>query len=91
MRPQFKPEFARGLCSSTRPADECLFGSDTVKRVKEMNELLNKLKVCRTSCTTTYWGRSQRYNPFPSQGRRDGYSFRGWVSCGRGFLSTAVN
>ena len=26
MRPQFKSEFATGLCSSTNPADEFLFG-----------------------------------------------------------------
>ncbi len=50
MRPQFKPEFAKGLCSSTSPADEFLFGGDTAKRVKEINEL-NKLNVCRNSST----------------------------------------
>jgi hypothetical protein len=35
IRPQFKPEFAKGLCSTTSPADEFLFGRDTAKRVKE--------------------------------------------------------
>ena len=39
MRPPFKSEFAKGLCSSTSPADEFLFGGEIVKRVKAMNEL----------------------------------------------------
>ena len=47
MRPQFKPEFAKDLCSSASPADEFLFGGDTAKRVKEIYEL-TKLKVCRS-------------------------------------------
>ena len=48
MRPQFKPEFAKGLCSSASPADEFLFGGDTAKRVKEINES-TKLKVFKVS------------------------------------------
>ena len=44
MRPQFKSEFAKGLCSSTDPADEFLFGGNTAKRIKEIAEL-NKNKV----------------------------------------------
>ena len=44
IRPHFKSEFVTGLCSTTSPADEFLFGGDTTKRVKEMAEL-NKHKV----------------------------------------------
>ena len=29
IKPQFKAEFAKGLCSATNPADEFLFGGDT--------------------------------------------------------------
>ncbi len=88
MRPQFKPEFAKGLCSSTSPADEFLFGGDTAKRVKEINEL-NKLKVCRNS--STYRGRFQRYNPYPSRGARGAFSFRGMGYRGRGFTYTSAS
>jgi hypothetical protein len=88
MRPQFKPEFAKGLCSSTSPADEFLFGGDTAKRVKEINEL-NKLKVCRNS--STYRGRFQRYNPYPSRGARGAFSFRGRGYRGRGFTYTSAS
>ena len=31
IRPHFKHEFAKGLCSSISPADEFLFGGDTAK------------------------------------------------------------
>ncbi|XP_068737209.1 uncharacterized protein [Montipora capricornis] len=34
MRPQFKSEFTKGLCSSTNPADEFLFGGDTAEIAK---------------------------------------------------------
>ena len=37
MRRQFKSKFAKGLCSSTNPADEFLFGGDTAKRIKKLN------------------------------------------------------
>ena len=47
MRRQFKPEFAKDLCSSTSPADELLFGGYTAKRVKEINELNKLINVCR--------------------------------------------
>ena len=39
IRPHFKSDFAKGLCSTTSPADKFLFGGDTAKRVKEMAEL----------------------------------------------------
>lgn len=32
IKPQFTPEFAKGLCTSTAPADEFRFGGDTAKR-----------------------------------------------------------
>ena len=46
IRPQFKSEFAKGLCTSSVPADKFLFGGDTAKRVKEIAEL-NKSRVCQ--------------------------------------------
>ena len=46
MRRQFKSKFAKGLCSSTNPADESLFGGDTAKRIKEIAEL-NKNNLCK--------------------------------------------
>ena len=39
MRFQFMSAFAKGLCSSTNPAHEFLFGGDTAKRIKEIGEL----------------------------------------------------
>ena len=50
-------KFAKGLCSTTSPADEFLFGSDTAKRVKEMAEL-------------TKQGRNQRSIRIRSEGQR---------------------
>ena len=41
IRPHFKYEFAKGLCSSTSPADEFLFGGDTAKRLKKWPSSLN--------------------------------------------------
>ncbi|EDO33597.1 predicted protein [Nematostella vectensis] len=38
IKPQFRSEFAKALCSSSNPADEFLFGGDTSKRVKEVAE-----------------------------------------------------
>ena len=46
IKPQFKAEFAKGLCSATSPADEFLFRGDTFKRVKEITEL-QKSRVCK--------------------------------------------
>ena len=86
MRPQFKPEFAKGLCSSASPADEFLFGGDTAKRVKEINEL-TKLKVCRSF--PTHRGRSQRYHPHQPRGSRSNFLFRGRGSRGRAFTNTS--
>ena len=78
IKPQFKFEFAKGLCSSTNPADEFLFGGDTAKRVKEIAEL-NKSRVCKGQ--TSSRGLGQRYSPYPSRGARSEFS-RGR---GRGF------
>ena len=66
MRPQFKSEFAKGLCSSTNPADEFLFGGDTAKRIKEIAEL-NKNKVCKAQPSRPQ-GRGQRFSPYPQRG-----------------------
>ena len=66
-KPQFKADFAKGLCSSTNPADEFLFGGDTSK-------------VCKGPLSSR--GR-QRFAPYPARGYRDGLasgkgrSFRG--------------
>ena len=82
MKPQFKNEFARGLCSSNNPADEFLFGGDTAKRVKEIAEL-NKNKVCKSQ--TMSRGRGQRFSPYPSRGFRGGsMRSRGRAFRGRG-------
>ena len=43
IRPHFKSEFVKGLCSTKNPADKFLFGGDTAKRVKEMAELKQSL------------------------------------------------
>lgn len=80
MKPQFKPEFAKGLCTSTAPADEFLFGGDTAKRVKEISEI-NKSKVCKSQFPSR--GRERRFSPYPRQSRGDsrgrgrGYYARG--------------
>ena len=69
IRPQFKAEFAKGLCSTTSPADEFLFGGDTTKRVKEMAEF-NKHKVCKGS--TSFRGRGPIFHPYATRGFRGG-------------------
>ncbi|KAK3741553.1 hypothetical protein QZH41_002935 [Actinostola sp. cb2023] len=51
IKPQFKFEFAKGLCSSTNPADEFLFGGDTAKRVKEIAELNKSRKDDNSEAT----------------------------------------
>ena len=84
IRPHFKAEFAKGLCSTTSPADEFLFGGDTAKRVKEMAEL-NKHKVCRGPTTTGFQGRGQRYHPYSVRGSRGG------ASRGRNFRSQGAH
>ena len=84
LRPQFKSEFAKGLCSSTNPADEFLFGGDTAKRMKEIAEL-NKNKVCKAQPSRPQ-GRGQRFSPYPQRG------FRGYIR-GRGvepFVAVAL-
>ena len=79
IKPQFKAEFAEGLCTSTNPADEFLFGGDTSKRVKEIAEL-TKSKLCKGPLSSR--GR-QRFAPYPARGYRGGLvsgkgrSFRG--------------
>ena len=79
IKPQFKTEFAKGLCTSTNPADEFLFGGDISKRVKEIAEL-TKSKVCKGPLSSR--GR-QRFAPYPARGYRGGLasekgrSFRG--------------
>ena len=65
IRPQFKGEVAKGLCSTTSPADEFLFGGDTTKRVKEMAEF-NKHKVCKGS--TSFRGRGPIFHPYATRG-----------------------
>ena len=84
IRPHFKAKFAKGLCSTTSPADEFLFGGDTAKRVKEMAEL-NKHKVCRGPTTTAFRGRGQRYHPYSMRGSRSG------ISRGRNFSSEGAH
>ena len=83
MRPQFKSEFAKGLCSSTNPADEFLFGGgDTAKRIKEIEEL-NKNKVCKAQPSRPQ-GRGQRFSPYPQRGFRGYIRGRGRAFRGRG-------
>ena len=65
MRPHFKSEFPKGLCSSKNPADELLFGGDTAQRIKEIAEL-NKNKVCRAQPSRPQ-GRGQRFSPYPQR------------------------
>ena len=63
-----------------------MFGGDTAKRVKEINEL-TKLKVCRSF--PTHRGRSQRYHPYQPRGSRSNFLFRGRGSPGRAFTYTS--
>ena len=69
IRPQFKAEFAKGLCSATNPADEFLFEGDTSKRMKETIEL-QKSRVCKSQGTPSTRGRN-RFVPY-SRGYRRG-------------------
>ena len=69
IRPQFKAEFAKGLCSATNLADEFLFGGDTSKRMKEITEL-QKSRVCKSQGTPSTHGRN-RFVPY-SRGYRRG-------------------
>ena len=69
IRPQFKAEFAKGLCSATNPADEFLFGGDTSKRMKEITEL-QKSRVCKSEGTSSTRGQN-RFVPY-SRGYRRG-------------------
>ena len=64
MRPQFKNEFAKGLCSLSNPADEFMFGGD--KLIKGIAEL-NKNKVCKAQPSRPQ-GRGQRFSPYPQRG-----------------------
>ena len=61
IKPQFRPEFAKGLYTSTAPADEFLFGGDTSKRVKEISEL-SKSRLCKSQAPQ---GKGKRYSPYP--------------------------
>ena len=79
MRRQFKSKFAKGLCSSTNPADEFLFGGDTAKRIKE----LNKSNVCKAYPSRPQ-GRGQRFSPYPRRGFRGYIRGRGRAFRGRG-------
>ena len=79
---EFKSEFAKGLCSSTNPADEFLFGGDTAKRIKEIAEL-NKNKVCKAPPSRPQ-GRGQRFSPYPQRGFRGYIRGRGRAFRGRG-------
>ena len=71
MKPQFKPEFAKGLCTSTVPANEFLFGGDTAKRVKEISEI-NKSKMCRAPPHA----KDKRYSPYQTRQYRGDFSRR---------------
>ena len=82
MGPQFKSEFAKGLWSSTTPADEFMFGGDTAKRIKEIAEL-NKNKVCKAQPSMPQ-GRGQRFSPYPQRGFRGYIMGRGRAFRGRG-------
>ena len=66
IKPQFRPEFAKGLCTSTAPADEFLFRGDTSKRVKEISEL-SKSRLCKSQAPR---GKGKRYSPYPSRNYR---------------------
>lgn len=68
IRPQFKAEFAKALCSATNPADEFLFGGDTSKRMKEISEL-QKSRVCKSQGTSSTRGRN-RFVPYSRVYRR---------------------
>ena len=89
MRPQFKSEFAKGLCCSTDPADEFLFGGDTAKRIKEIAEL-NKNKVCKAQPSRPQ-GRGQRFSPYPQRVFRGYIRGRGRAFRGRGSVPLAIN
>ena len=79
IKPHFKAGFAKGLCTSTIPVDEFLFGGDTSKRVKETAEL-SKSKVCKGLLSSRG---QQRFTPYPARGYEGGLvsgkgrSFRG--------------
>ena len=68
IKPQFKVEFAKGLCTSSVPANVFLFGGDTAKRVREIAEI-NKSRVCKSQFPSR--GKAQRFVP---------YNYRGYKS-----------
>ena len=76
MKPQFKAEFAKGLCTSMNPVDEFL--SKTVKEIAE----LTTSKVCKGPLSSRV---QQRFAPYPARGYRGGLvsgiqgrGFRAW-------------
>ena len=71
IKPQFKAEFAKGLCSATNPADEFLFVGETSKRVKEITEL-QKSRVSKGQGTPSTRGRNRFVSS--SRGYRRGRS-----------------
>lgn len=81
IRPQFRTEFAKALCSSNNPADEFLFGGDTSKKVKEVAEI-NKNRVCQSRGSAR--GRGYRFSPYPTTAYRPGMRGRGRGFRGRG-------
>ena len=87
MKPNFKPGFAKGLCSSSSPADEYLIGCDTAKRIKEINAL-NKQKVRLDKSSVAYRGRRKRYSPYSQRGPK-GRGFRGCGSLGGSFYRSS--
>ena len=74
IKPFFKQEFAKGLCNTTVPADEYLFGGDTSKRIKEISEL-QKNKVCRGQPSHSNYRGRYRFTPY-SRGYRRGFRGR---------------
>ena len=89
MRPQFKSVFAKGLCSSTNPADEFLFEGDTAKRIKEIVEL-NKNQVCKAQPSRSQ-GRGQRFSPCPQRGFQGYIRGRDRAFRGRGFCPSGYH
>lgn len=71
----FKNEFAKGLCSSTRPADEILFGGEIATWLRKVAEL-NANKICK--CLSSSGTKGPRLSPYSARG------FRGSFQRGRG-------
>ena len=82
IRPCFKLEFAKGLCTSASPINEYLFGGDIAKKVKEISEL-NKNKLCKN--TVSFRSRGGRYQPYPQRKPFNQAPMRGRFQRSRGF------